>query len=44
METFIIIAICGVSGIAALIKDLKLRGLLDETLVLWGGEFGRAPT
>ena len=31
-------------GIAALIKDLKLRGLLDETLVLWGGEFGRAPT
>ena len=31
-------------GIAALIKDLKLRGLLDETLVIWGGEFGRAPT
>src|SRR6185437_9015854 len=26
---------------AALIKDLKRRGLLDETLVLWGGEFGR---
>ncbi|MCB1062555.1 MAG: DUF1501 domain-containing protein [Verrucomicrobiae bacterium] len=26
---------------AALIKDLKLRGLLDETLVIWGGEFGR---
>jgi hypothetical protein len=26
---------------AALIKDLKQRGLLDETLVLWGGEFGR---
>ena len=26
---------------AALIKDLRLRGLLDETLVLWGGEFGR---
>jgi uncharacterized protein (DUF1501 family) len=31
-------------GIAALIKDLKQRGLLDETLVVWGGEFGRAPT
>jgi len=31
-------------GIAALIKDLKRRGLLDETLVMWGGEFGRAPT
>ena len=29
--------------IAALIKDLKSRGLLDETLVLWGGEFGRTP-
>jgi hypothetical protein len=28
---------------AALIKDLKERGLLDETLVLWGGEFGRTP-
>jgi hypothetical protein len=26
---------------AALIKDLKMRGLLDETLVIWGGEFGR---
>src|SRR6185295_20229377 len=26
---------------AALIKDLKTRGLLDETLVIWGGEFGR---
>ena len=31
-------------GIAALIKDLKQRGLFDETLVVWGGEFGRAPT
>src|SRR6185295_15682032 len=31
-------------GIAALIKDLKQRGLLDETLLVWGGEFGRAPT
>jgi len=29
--------------IAALIKDLKQRGLLDETLVVWGGEFGRTP-
>jgi hypothetical protein len=28
---------------AALIKDLKRRGLLDSTLVLWGGEFGRSP-
>ena len=27
--------------IAALLKDLKNRGLLDETLVIWGGEFGR---
>jgi hypothetical protein len=26
---------------AALVKDLKQRGLLDETLVIWGGEFGR---
>jgi uncharacterized protein (DUF1501 family) len=26
-----------------LIKDLKQRGLLDETLVIWGGEFGRTP-
>ncbi len=31
-------------AIAALLKDLKARGLLDETLVLWGGEFGRTPT
>jgi uncharacterized protein (DUF1501 family) len=29
--------------VAALIKDLKRRGMLDETLVLWGGEFGRSP-
>lgn len=29
--------------IAALLKDLKSRGLLDDTLVLWGGEFGRTP-
>ncbi len=29
--------------IAGLLKDLKSRGLLDETLVIWGGEFGRTP-
>jgi hypothetical protein len=29
--------------VAALLKDLKRRGLLDETLVIWGGEFGRSP-
>src|SRR5439155_17648690 len=28
---------------AALIKDLKQRGLLEDTLVVWGGEFGRTP-
>ncbi|MAG30848.1 MAG: sulfatase [Deltaproteobacteria bacterium] len=28
---------------AALVKDLKARGLLDETLIVWGGEFGRTP-
>ncbi len=28
---------------AALVKDLKRRGLLDETIVVWGGEFGRTP-
>ena len=31
-------------GIAALLTDLKQRGMLDETLVLWSGEFGRTPT
>ena len=31
-------------GIAALIIDLKARGLFDDTLIVWGGEFGRAPT
>ena len=31
-------------GIAALLRDLKQRGMLEETLVIWGGEFGRAPT
>lgn len=31
-------------GIAALIRDLKQHGLFDDTLVIWGGEFGRAPT
>ncbi|MYB51390.1 MAG: DUF1501 domain-containing protein [Acidobacteriia bacterium] len=36
---------CKVSDkpIAALLKDLKARGLLHETLVVWGGEFGRTP-
>ena len=29
--------------VAALLKDLKQRGLLDETLVIWGAEFGRTP-
>jgi uncharacterized protein (DUF1501 family) len=29
--------------IAGLLRDLKRRGLLDSTLVLWGGEFGRSP-
>jgi hypothetical protein len=31
-------------AIAALLTDLKQRGMLDETLVIWGGEFGRTPT
>lgn len=30
-------------GMAALVRDLKQRGLLEETLVVWGGEFGRTP-
>ena len=30
--------------IAGLLQDLKARGMLDDTLVLWGGEFGRTPT
>ncbi|MCO6047054.1 DUF1501 domain-containing protein [Aeoliella sp. ICT_H6.2] len=30
--------------VAALLRDLKQRGMLDETLVVWGGEFGRQPT
>ena len=30
--------------IAGLLQDLKVRGLLEDTLVLWGGEFGRTPT
>ena len=29
--------------VAGLIQDLKLRGLLDDTLIIWGGEFGRMP-
>ncbi|HSH17501.1 MAG TPA: DUF1501 domain-containing protein, partial [Verrucomicrobiae bacterium] len=38
-------ALCHASDqpIAGLLKDLKARGLLDETLVIWGGEFGRTP-
>ncbi len=28
---------------AALVRDLKMRGMLDDTLVIWGGEFGRTP-
>jgi hypothetical protein len=37
--------VCGETdqGSVALIKDLKQRGLLDSTLVIWGGEFGRTP-
>jgi hypothetical protein len=31
-------------AIGALLRDLKQRGLLDDTLVIWGGEFGRTPT
>jgi hypothetical protein len=36
---------CGATdrACAALVKDLKQRGLLDETLLVWGGEFGRTP-
>ena len=30
-------------GMAALVRDLKQRGLLDDTLIVWGGEFGRTP-
>lgn len=30
-------------GTAALVKDLKQRGMLEDTLVIWGGEFGRTP-
>jgi hypothetical protein len=30
-------------GTAALVKDLKQRGMLDDTLIIWGGEFGRTP-
>ena len=38
--------LCGDSDkpIGALLKDLKQRGMLDDTLVVWGGEFGRTPT
>ena len=40
MNTFLM---CDVIGMTALILDLKQRGLLDETLLIWGGEFGRTP-
>jgi uncharacterized protein (DUF1501 family) len=30
-------------AVTALVKDLQARGLLDQTLVVWGGEFGRTP-
>jgi uncharacterized protein (DUF1501 family) len=30
-------------GCAALLQDLKQRGMLEDTLVVWGGEFGRTP-
>jgi len=37
--------LCGetMQGAAALVKDLKQRGMLDDTLVIWGSEFGRTP-
>jgi arylsulfatase A-like enzyme len=37
--------LCGEAdrGISALLQDLKDRGMLEETLVIWGGEFGRTP-
>src|ERR1044071_4784441 len=36
---------CGATDqpVAALLTDLERRGMLDETLVIWGGEFGRTP-
>src|SRR4051794_18662402 len=34
---------CGPALAAGLLRDLKQRGLLDTTLVVWGGEFGRLP-
>lgn len=37
------LAKCTDKPIAALMTDLKMRGLFDETLLLWGGEFGRTP-
>ena len=36
-------ATCSDQPVAALIKDLKRRGMLDETLVIWANEFGRTP-
>jgi Protein of unknown function (DUF1501) len=37
------LAAVGDQAIAGLLHDLKARGLLDETIVMWGGEFGRTP-
>ena len=39
----VLIAALALLPIAGLLKDLKQRGMLDETLVVWGGEFGRQP-
>ena len=38
------LALASDQPVAALLKDLKQRGMLDDTLVIWGGEFGRTPT
>ena len=42
MVTLVLLA--SIRPIAALLQDLKAGGLLDDTLVIWGGEFGRTPT
>ena len=43
-ETMPRIATATDQGAAALVKDLDRRGMLDETIVMWAGEFGRLPT
>lgn len=45
LDALILQKLCGQwdQPLAAFLTDLKQRGLLDETLVLWGGEFGRTP-